>query len=92
MQLSGIPLHNQLMDLPSLLKIQSLQIWSCKDSPKVLYSLISASVSALIPPALSLSDCTHVHNSPVSFPYCAFPFVTLFSLLLFLRVEKNSIQ
>lgn len=84
-----MPLHNQLTDLPPLQKMQSLQIWSRKVSLKVLYSLASASVSALIPPALSLSHCTLFHNSPCFFPLLWAFSPLLFSLLLFLRIQKK---
>lgn len=84
-----MPLHNQLTDLPTLQKMQSLQIWSRKVSLKVLYSLASASVSALIPPALSLSHCTLFHNSPCFFPLLWAFSPLLFSILLFLRIQKK---
>lgn len=64
--------------------MQSLWIWSCKVSLKVLYSLAPANVSALITPALSLCHCTLFHNS-----HCFFPLLWLLSVCSFSHGKKS---
>lgn len=61
-------LHNQFMDLPPFGKRSHCNSEAVNFHLKVLYSLAPATVSALIPPALSLSHCALIHNSPCFFP------------------------